>query len=142
MSDGPERRYAAAIAAAEKLLHTNEAMRFNTLLDAVVTSAFVMMVLVIFALSARDWVLLLARRKIARLRESQPVWLPEYAITEADPLRVFSLLALSLALVKELSGQAALDRADLGAGALTRLAGPMRVRVKSTVREGERPREP
>ena len=40
------------------------------------------------------------------------MWLPDYAIAEGKPLRLFSLFALAFALAKELSGEAALDRAE------------------------------
>jgi carbon starvation protein len=102
----------AAIASAEKLLQTNQAIRFNAQLDTAVAGVFMILVLLIFVLSAREWVLLLARRKIAQVTESPPVWLPSYAIAEGKPLRIFSLLALGLTVAKELSGQAAMDRAD------------------------------
>src|SRR5439155_2207463 len=59
----------------------------------------------------REWILLLARRKLALLRESEPVWLPDYALAESKPLQVVSLLALGLALAKELSGEAELAQA-------------------------------
>jgi hypothetical protein len=54
---------------------------------------------------------LLARRKLAELRETPPMWLPDYAVAEGQPLKVFSLLALALGLARELSGEASLDRA-------------------------------
>src|SRR5262249_30646909 len=59
----------------------------------------------IVVLSVREWILLLARKKVAELRESPPVWLPEYAMAEAKPLRIGTLLALAFALAKELSGE-------------------------------------
>jgi len=102
----------AGIEAAEKELHVNRVLRFNNLLDAFVTAAFLALVAAIALLSIREWILLLARRKLARLRESEPVWLPDYAIAEARPLRVLSLLALAVALAKELSGEAHLERAQ------------------------------
>jgi hypothetical protein len=68
-------------------------------------------VLLIVAISVREWILLLARKRLAALHESDPVWLPEFAVAEGKPLAVFSLLALALALAKELSGEAALERA-------------------------------
>ena len=46
------------------------------------------------------------------LHESEPAWLPDYAIAEARPLRLFNLLALAFALAKELSGEAQLERAQ------------------------------
>ena len=42
-----------------------------------------MIILIVF-LSAREWVLLLARRKLSRLSESAPVWLPAYALAESE----------------------------------------------------------
>ena len=70
------------------------------------------MVAAIAVLSVREWILLLARRKLALLRESEPVWLPDYAIAEARPLHVLSLFALAFALAKELSGEAHFERAQ------------------------------
>jgi len=64
----------------------------------------------------REWILLLARKRLATLRESEPVWLPDYAVTEGRPLAVFNLLALAFALARELSGEAAVDRAQQTAG--------------------------
>lgn len=85
---------------------------FNLRLNAVVTGFFLAMVVGIFLISAREWLLLLARKKAAELRETPPAWLPDYAVAEAKPFKLFSFLALSLALLKELSGEAAIDRAQ------------------------------
>ena len=85
---------------------------FNFTLDAYVCMAFLFMVLLIILISLREWLLLLARKKVAELRETPPVWLPDYAVAEAKPLNFFSLLTLGLALAKELSGEAHLDRAQ------------------------------
>ncbi len=86
-------------------------MAFNYRLDAGVTALFLTMVALIFLFSLREWVLLLARRKLAAPRETAPVWLPEYAVAEGRPLRLWNLLALALLLIKELSGEAAMERA-------------------------------
>ena len=101
----------AALAAARKNLRDNRMLHFNNLLDAVVTGIFLVLASMIFLLSVREWILLLARRRLAILHETPPVWLPEYAVVEAQPLRVVSLLALALGLAKELSGEAHLERA-------------------------------
>ena len=103
---------AADIMAAEKALRTNRVLRFNNLLDASVAGGFLALVAAIALISAREWILLLARRKLAQLRESESVWLPDYALAEAKPLRVASLVALTIALAKELSGEAQLERAQ------------------------------
>ncbi|MEW6157360.1 MAG: carbon starvation CstA family protein [Verrucomicrobiota bacterium] len=103
---------AAAVEAAEKAVRTNRILHFNNLLDAVVAAIFLLLVVLIVLLSVREWLLLLARRRLAQLHESEPVWLPDYAVVEGRPLRVFSMLALGFALLKELSGEAQLDRAQ------------------------------
>src|SRR5439155_8424641 len=103
------------IDAAEKGLRTNRVLYFNNLLDAGVAAIFLVLVASIVLLSVREWILLLARRKLAVLRESEPVWLPDYALAEAKTLNVVSLLALAFALAKELSGEADLERAQQAA---------------------------
>jgi carbon starvation protein len=106
-----------AVAGLEKSLRRNAALRFNNLLDAAVAGVFMVMMAAIFFLSVREWFLLLTRLKIARLRESDPTWLPDYASSETRSLRVASLLAVALALAKELSGQAGMERAQQAATA-------------------------
>src|SRR5439155_437976 len=103
------------IDAAEKGLRTNRVLYFNNLLDAGVAAIFLVLVASIVLLSVREWILLLARRKLAVLRESEPVWLPDYAVAEAKPLHMAGLLALAFALAKELSGEAHLERAQQSA---------------------------
>jgi carbon starvation protein len=100
------------IAAAEKAFKDNRTLHFNQMLDAIVAGIFLTLVVMIVILCTREWILLIARRRLAILHESNPVWLPDYAIAEGKPLRVFSLFALALALAKELSGEAALERAQ------------------------------
>ena len=104
-----------ALTAAEKALGSNKRLLFNNLLDASVAGIFLVLVALIFLVSVREWVLLLARKRLATLRESDPVWLPDYAVAEGKPLRLFSLIALAFALSKELSGEAALERAQRSA---------------------------
>jgi len=102
----------AAIEAAQKAAHTNQVLRFNNILDAIVASAFLVLVAGVVLLSLREWILLLARRKLAILKETDPVWLPDFAVAESRPLQVTALLALAFALLKELSGEAHLQRAQ------------------------------
>jgi carbon starvation protein len=89
-------------------------LRFNNLLDAFVAGSFLVMVSAIVLLSLREWILLLTRRKPTVLRESEPVWLPDYAVIEAGGKfgGMAGTAALTLALAKELSGEAHLDRAQ------------------------------
>jgi carbon starvation protein len=88
-------------------------LRNNNRLDAVVAAAFLTMVTAVVLLSLREWGLLLSRRKPAVLRETAPVWLPDYAVAESGRKLggVAGAAALTLALAKELSGEAQLDRA-------------------------------
>jgi carbon starvation protein len=104
---------AAAIATAEKELRSNRALEFNNLLDAAVAGTFLVQVTAIIGLSVREWILLLTRRKPAVLHETEPVWLPDYALKEAGPdLRtVAGTAAIAFGLAKELSGEAHFERA-------------------------------
>src|SRR4051812_36385934 len=96
----------ASLLIARKAVDTNRVLRFNNYLDAVVAGTFLTLVGAIFLLCAREWMLLLARRKPPALRESAVVLLPEYAVQEVRPMHLTSVAGLSLALVKELSGEA------------------------------------
>ena len=104
----------AAMDAAQKELHANRTLRFNNLLDAIVAGIFLALVIAIVLLSLREWFLLLSRRKPAVLHETEPVWLPDYAVLEGG--RRFSgaagMAALALALAKEWSGESHLERAQ------------------------------
>jgi len=102
--------HADALKKAEKALRDNRTLIFNNVLDAIVAGAFLGLVALIVLLSAREWILLCARKRVADLRESPPVWLPDYAIAEGQPMRVGALAALAFALLRELSGEAAIDR--------------------------------
>ena len=50
------------------------------------TAVFLLLVSAIFLMSLREWILLLARKKAADLRETPPTWLPDYALAQAKPL--------------------------------------------------------
>ncbi len=102
---------AGAIELAEKALRTDNVLRFNNLLDAAVAAGFLILVTAIVLLSLREWVLLLTRRKPAVLCETEPVWLPDYAVAECRPLHVAGVAAVAFALARELSGEAEMDRA-------------------------------
>jgi carbon starvation protein len=104
-----------AVETAEDAIRSNRTLIFNNVLDAAVAGAFLSLVAVVFLFSVREWILLVARRKVAELRESPPVWLPDYAVAEAKPLHASSLIALGFALAKEISGEAQLERAEKAA---------------------------
>jgi carbon starvation protein len=100
-----------ALAAAQQALRTNQVLHFNNLLDAAVAGVFMLLVLAIMAVSVREWILLLARRKRPVLRETPPVWLPRGATAQTGPLHLAGLVALGMALAREFSGEAHLHRA-------------------------------
>ena len=100
----------AAITKAEKSVRSNRTTRFNNRVDAGVTAMFLGLVAFMGILSVREWILLLARRKLAQLHETAPVWLPHYAVAETRPMHVMSVVALAFALARELSGEAQVDR--------------------------------
>ena len=103
----------AAREQAAQELKTATRLHTNQMIDAFVTGTFLALVSTIIVLSLWEWWLLLSRRKAARLHESEPVWLPEYAVKEggADLRTAAGTAALALGLAKELSGEAALERA-------------------------------
>jgi carbon starvation protein len=95
---------------ARKAVRRNRIEHFNQVLDATVAGVFLSLVVLIVLLSIREWVLLLARKRLATLHETEPVWLPDYALAQARPLHMFSVFALAFALAKELSGEAEVER--------------------------------
>ena len=99
-----------AIDQAEKKIHNNRTQRSNNLVDAAVTALFTALVLATTLLSMREWVLLIRGKRRAALCESEPVWLPDYALADSRPTGSLTALALGFALAKELSGEADLDR--------------------------------
>ncbi len=105
---------AAAYQKASKELETAIRLWTNNTIDAVVAGIFLALVSTVLLLSLLEWWLLLSRRKPAVLHETAPVWLPHYAVKEAGPdLRTAAgTAALALGLAKELSGEAAIERAQ------------------------------
>jgi carbon starvation protein len=106
---------AAETANARKALRANRAEHLNQLINTAVAGTFLILVALILLLSIREWLLLLARRKLAVLHETAPVWLPASALVPSPPLNAMGLIAISLLLVRELSGEAALARAQVQA---------------------------
>ena len=102
----------ASLPAHQKQIVQTKKQHGNAMLDAGVTGFFLTLVVAIFLISVREWILLLARKKVAELHETPPTWLPAFAAAEVSTLKVFSLFALVIGLAKELSGEAALERAE------------------------------
>jgi carbon starvation protein len=101
------------VEAAQKAFAANRTLRFNNFLDAAVAGTFLALVAVIVLLSVREWFLLLSKRKPAVLHETEPVWLPDFALKEFGPnLRsAAGAAAIALGLAKELSGETQFERA-------------------------------
>ncbi len=114
----------SGLAAHQKQIAQANKQYGNAVLDAGVTGFFLALVAGIFLISLREWILMLARKKAAELRETPPTWLPAYAEAEASSLKIFSLLALTAALARELTGEAALARAEKIAATCTCETGP------------------
>jgi carbon starvation protein len=100
----------ADIEPARAKLHNAQANIFNKQLDAGVAGAFLLMALAIAALSAREWVLLLSRRRLPVTSETEPVWLPAESLAEPRPLGAMGAIAIGLTVLRELSGQSAIER--------------------------------
>jgi carbon starvation protein len=98
-------------AATAKSIRQLERQAFNLRLNAVVTGFFLVLVAIIFLISAAEWLALLAGWKLAQLREDPPTWLPAHALSGGGAGASLGLLALLLALARHLSGEADLERA-------------------------------
>ncbi|NDA66958.1 MAG: carbon starvation protein A, partial [Verrucomicrobia bacterium] len=103
---------AEGIAKAETALRNNRTLRFNNQLNAVVAGTFMALVIAIVLMSVYEWLSLLAKRRSPQLSETEPVWLPAYAVAEGRPVQWWNIFALGFLLLKELSGEAAVDRAQ------------------------------
>jgi carbon starvation protein len=94
----------------EKALRANRVTAFNSRVDAAVTAFFLVLVAGVVVLSSREWWLLLARRKPAHLGETEPVWLPDYAVTGARPSPLMGVAAVGCALLREITDEAQFER--------------------------------
>ncbi|HKW28926.1 MAG TPA: carbon starvation CstA family protein [Verrucomicrobiae bacterium] len=105
---------ATAIDAAEESLRANRMLEFNNVLDAAVAGTFLVLVTAIIFVSVREWILLLSRHKAAVLHETEPVWLPDYAVKEAGPnfRTAAGAAVIALGLAKEWSGESHFERAQ------------------------------
>ena len=101
-----------AITEALKAVKDNRSQRFNQALDAAVAALFLVSVAAIVLSCIREWILLIARKRLATLRETTPVWLPDYALVEDKPLRLLGLFTLAIGLARELSGETEFARAE------------------------------
>ncbi len=98
------------MAVASKALRNTHVQIFNQYLDASVAAIFLLLVGAVALISIWEWVHLLRRTRQPNLRESEAVWLPDYAVREAGSLRPLGAAAMTLVLLKELTGEAEVDR--------------------------------
>jgi carbon starvation protein len=96
--------------AAEKALALNRRQHSNAIIDALVTGTFLILVGAIVTLSIREWILLLCAGKDPKLSETEPVWLSAEALAPGKPLPVLGMAAFGFTLLKEISGEADIDR--------------------------------
>jgi carbon starvation protein len=96
--------------AAKKALTLNRRQHSNALIDAAVTAVFLALVGAIVLLSVREWILLLSAGKDPKLSETDPVWLPAEALVPGKSLPILGMAALGFTLLKEISGEADIDR--------------------------------
>ncbi len=109
---------ASVIAAAEKALRDRATGAFNARVDTAVTAIFLALVATIVVLAVREWLRVLGGRKAPLLHETEPVWLSASDVAaNARPLHVLGAVAFGCTLLKELSGEAALDREQRAAQA-------------------------
>lgn len=94
---------------AEKALRSARAQYSNQYLNAGVTGTFLALVIVVVGLSAWEWLRLLRGQREPKLSETEPVMLPLDAIGK-PPGHALGAIALGAMLLKEVSGEAAIDR--------------------------------
>jgi len=97
--------------AAAKAATTARRLEFNNRLDLFVTGGFLVMGTLVLGLSLREWVRLWVGRRVADLRETPIVWLPDSMLRErGSGMSAGSVAALSVALLRDWSGETAVDR--------------------------------
>jgi carbon starvation protein len=109
---------AVAVAKAHVAVKNEETKLFNNQVDAWVTAFFLVLVVLVVLLSLREWVLLLRGRRAPDLSETEPVYLPAAPLAPAAPIGAFGAVALGFALLKEVSGEAAMEREATAVAAL------------------------
>jgi hypothetical protein len=87
-------------------------MRFNNLVDTAVTGTFLGLVISLVLLSVAEWGRLLRGARPPTLSETEPVWLPAATGANGNPAAALGAAALAFTLLREVSGQAEIDRAQ------------------------------
>jgi carbon starvation protein len=105
----------ASKAKAEAALKSARAQCFNLRLDAGITAAFLALVAAILGISLREWGRLLSGSRPPQTSETDPVWLSPESVRESAPFPAMGVIAIGLSLLREISGQGAIDRAETAA---------------------------
>jgi hypothetical protein len=99
-----------------------------------VTIAFLVLVSVVLLLSVLKWAELIRAAEPPKLHETEPVWLsPAIAGAPDRPLPVMGLIALGLVALKEISGEADIDRERAAQIALCECQKPETPRTRQNV---------
>ncbi len=115
-ADAARTREAAATTDAErtaaaKAAKTAQRLEFNNRLDLSVTGGFLVLGTLVLGLSCREWIRLWVGHRGPDLRETPIVWLPESVLREPGTgVPAGSIATLSVALLRDWSGEAAVDR--------------------------------
>ena len=136
---------AGAVTRAEAALAVNGLVRGNNRFDFAVTGLFLAMALVLTVVSAWVWIGLLRGTRSTVLSETEVVWLPSHAFRERGPSVALGATALTLALLREWSGEAAVERARVRACACDPAGSRVAVvldlpEVREAVERGQRER--
>jgi carbon starvation protein len=98
-------------AAVQKALRANRSRRLNNALDVGVTAVFLALAGLIVTGAVVEWIRLLRGRRPPESSEDAPVWLPESALADGTHRTGWAgIFALGLALLRNWSGQDAVDR--------------------------------
>lgn len=101
-----------AVAALEKKIKAASRVQINMRTDAVVTAGFLALVGLLLGITLKEALALLSGRKEAELAETKIVWLPQLDAKKSG-VPVAGILGLGVALIQEISGQAAVERERL-----------------------------
>ncbi|MBI1840649.1 MAG: carbon starvation protein A [Verrucomicrobia bacterium] len=103
---------ASTIQAATLALKNARTLLFNSRVDIVITGAFLILVVIVMFLAVLEWSRLLRGRRPPAMRETEVLWLPNAPPLDGRPAAIAGLVAIGCGLARELSGEAAVDRAE------------------------------
>ena len=102
----------AVIQSATLALKNARTLYFNNRVDIVITAVFLILVTVVMILAVLEWCRLLRGRSAAKMHETEVLWLPDSPNRGGSPAALAGIVAIGCGLAKELSGEAAVERAE------------------------------